>query len=106
TLCAVKVLDLTGNGPVSGVLSGLVYAADVGADVANMSLGIYVPRSLPGVDVVIDAFTAAVAYARERGTQVVAAAGNDGVDLDEDGDMISIPAEIRGVISVAATAPF
>ena len=106
TLCAVKVLDFNGSGPVSGVLAGIVHAADVGADVANMSLGIYVPKNAPGVDIITAAFRSAVVYAREHRMQVVAAAGNDGANLDEDGDMISIPAEIPGVVSVAATAPF
>jgi subtilisin family serine protease len=105
-LCAVKVLAANGTGPIGAVLAGLVHAADVGADVANMSLGIYVPRNAPGVDILIAAFRAAVVYAREHRMQVVAAAGNEGANLDEDGDMISIPAEIPGVLSVAATAPF
>lgn len=105
TLCAVKVLDFTGSGPIGGVLAGIVHAADVGADVANMSLGIYVPKIAPGVDIIREAFRQAVVYAREHRMQVVAASGNDGANLDEDGDMISIPAEIPGVISVTATGP-
>src|SRR5690606_9086941 len=104
TLCAVKVLDFTGSGPLGGVLAGIVHAADVGADVADVSLGLYVPKN-PSVKIIYDLFTQAVAYARERQTLVVAASGNDGANLDEDGDMISIPAEVPGVISVTATGP-
>ncbi|MDQ3698923.1 MAG: S8 family serine peptidase [Gemmatimonadota bacterium] len=106
TLCAVKVLAATGSGSFADVISGIVHAAVVGADVINMSLGAYVDRNAPGIDVLIQALTDAVEIARELGSQVVAAAGNNGANLDEDGDMAILPGEIRGVLSVAATAPF
>ncbi|MGH7505982.1 MAG: S8 family serine peptidase, partial [Longimicrobiales bacterium] len=105
TLCAVKVLDLTGSGSFSGVLAGVVHAALVGADVANLSLGGYFPKTLPGIATLREAFRQAFIFARDHGTQIVVAAGNDGANLDEDGDMIVLPAEVPGAISVAATGP-
>src|SRR5262249_43344825 len=39
TLMAVKVLGQDGSGPFSAILSGVLYATDHGADVANMSIG-------------------------------------------------------------------
>jgi subtilisin family serine protease len=87
------------------MISGIVHAADVGADVINLSLTAYFDRTLPGADVLIQAVTDAVAYARSKGSQVVGATGNDGIDLAEDGTMIVVPAEIPGVLAVTATAP-
>src|SRR6185312_10809967 len=45
TLMAVKVLGYNGSGFTSDVLNGILYAADNGADVANMSLGSSFARS-------------------------------------------------------------
>jgi len=106
TLCAVKVLDQTGSGSFSAVIAGLFHAALNGADVANLSLSAYFPKNAPGADVLIDALTRTVRFARDFGTQVVAAAGNDGIDLDRDGDFIVVPGEIRGIVGVAANAPY
>jgi subtilisin family serine protease len=105
TLCAVKVLDLTGNGSFGGVIAGIMYAVDQGADVLNLSLGAYFDRTLPGADALLQALTDAVAYANARGAHVIVAAGNDGANLEEDGTMIAVPAETPGVLTVAATAP-
>lgn len=106
TLCAVKVLGVNGAGPFSGILAGVFFAAAAGADVANLSITAYVPKSLPGVDVLRDALRFTVQHVRELGVAVIAAAGNDGIDLDADGDNIVLPAETPRVISVAANAPF
>ncbi|KZE64208.1 hypothetical protein AWM68_13985 [Fictibacillus phosphorivorans] len=70
------------------ISSALFYAADQGADVINMSLGSYYYSK------VIDD---AVAYARSKGTIVVAAAGNDHVDEK------TYPAAYNGVFGVSAT---
>lgn len=106
TVCAVKVLGVSGTGLFSDILAGVFFAAAVGADVANLSITAYVPKSLPGVDVLRDAIRFAVQHVRERGVVVIAAAGNEGIDLDADGDNIVLPAETPRVISVAANAPF
>ena len=42
----VKVLrDRTGSGPSAACMAGLYYAADIGADVVNMSFGWYLLRN-------------------------------------------------------------
>ncbi|HEU4564999.1 MAG TPA: S8 family serine peptidase [Gemmatimonadaceae bacterium] len=105
TLCAVKVLNEHGSGAFSWIIDGMIFAADEGADVINMSLGLYINKHEDGVPQLIEVLTEVVAYVRSKGTQVVAAAGNEGVNLDEDDDFIELPAEIPGVISVAATGP-
>jgi subtilisin family serine protease len=88
---AVRGLDRTGGGFVSGLAAGIVYAAENGADVLNNSWGGF-GRSLALVD--------AVDTAGALGAVVVAAAGNESANVNA-----AEPAGIDGVIAVAATAP-
>ena len=85
----VRVMDDTGNGYDSDAARGLVWAADHGATVANLSFG------GPDRSSVLDS---AVAYALRKGVTVVAASGNAGLD----GDPILWPAADPGVIAVGA----
>ncbi|MBF4764918.1 S8 family serine peptidase, partial [Nocardioides islandensis] len=84
----VKVLDQDGLGQDSGVVEGVVYAADHGADVILMSF------SNPGAS---SALQAAVDYAWSKGSVLVAATGNDGVTT------ASYPAGTAKVVGVSAT---
>ncbi len=65
----VKVLDSTGSSTLDKVASGIIYAADSGARVINLSLG----AAFGGT-----ALEEAVNYAWNKGALVVAAAGNNG----------------------------
>lgn len=83
----VKVLGDDGSGYTDWSAEGIVWAADNGADVINMSLG----------GAYADPVQAeAVTYARSKGVTVVAAAGNDNVSTP------FYPAASPGVIGVAA----
>ena len=84
----VKVLSAGGAGYLSDIVKGIIWAADHGADVINLSLG--------GAQT-SQALTDAVAYARSRGAVLVAAAGNEGVTTP------TYPAATPGVIGVAAS---
>jgi len=86
----VRVLDANGSGYMSDTAEGIIWAADHGADVINMSLG-----STSKVTAVSNA----IAYARSKGVVVVAAAGNSRTS----GSPTSYPAADEGVIGVAAT---
>jgi thermitase len=66
----VKVTDDSGNGYYSWIIDGIIWAADQGADVINVSLG---------GDVDDPFLEDACRYAHDRGVVVVAAAGNDGL---------------------------
>jgi subtilisin family serine protease len=83
----VKVLSDTGSGYTSWIASGIVWAADHGADVINMSLGGSSGTSVEA---------SAIAYARSKGVTVLAAAGNDNVSTP------SYPAAHPGVVAVSA----
>ncbi|SDW86894.1 thermitase [Marininema mesophilum] len=69
TIYAVKVLDENGSGDNETVAKGIKDAADAGSSVISLSLG-----SPENSKVVEDA----VNYAADKGSVVVAAAGNDG----------------------------
>lgn len=93
----VKVLDEDG-GSFEDIASGIRYSVDRGADVVNLSLG-----ALPGVQALtftglISDVQDAIAYARERGTVVVAAAGNDFVS-----PLCGTPAFDAGALCVVST---
>ncbi|MFI5248515.1 MAG: S8 family serine peptidase [Gemmatimonadales bacterium] len=103
-LCQVKVLDETGRGSFGDVISGVIYATDVGADVINMSLGSVLSPRDSGVVQLAEMFQQAVNYALRHGVTIAAAAGNNADNLARV-DSIALPAELFGVISVGATAP-
>lgn len=88
------------------VVAAILHAADVGCDVANLSLGAY-PLSLsdPAAATFVLAYELAAAYAAARGTLLVASAGNDRADLDADGMDRAMPAEATSVMAVGATGP-
>jgi lantibiotic leader peptide-processing serine protease len=120
-LIAVKVLSAaTGSGSFQGIINGIVYAADHGADVINMSLGVRGGLDVGGKDTaeLINATKRAVYYARSQNAITVVSAGNDGRDLDHDSgvticdtegcyqaNLRAFPAQLPGVVSVSALAP-
>ncbi|THE09374.1 peptidase S8 [Bacillus timonensis] len=87
TLIPVKVLGNDGSGSLYGITQGILYAADIDADVINMSLG------GGGYNQSMDE---AVQTATAQGTIVVAASGNDGASS------ISYPAAYSSVIAVGS----
>ena len=93
--------DSTGSAPGAVVIAGLCYAADIGADVANLSLAGYGLKSGGLVSV----WNRAVNYAHSRGVTIVACAGNDAVNRDQAADLFVFPGDLPHVIQVAATGP-
>ena len=84
----VKVLSDSGSGSSAWISGGIIWAADQGADVINMSLGGQHTSTV---------YNTAIAYARSKGASVVAAAGNSNTSAT------FMPAAAPGVIGVAAT---
>ncbi|MFC0679517.1 S8 family serine peptidase [Lysobacter korlensis] len=124
-LIAVKVLsEVTGSGSFSGIIQGLVHAADRGADVINMSLGVRGGLQVNGpgandVRELVNATARATRYAAKQNALIVVSAGNDGRDLDKDSstevcdadgscfnaNLRAFPGELPAVLTIAATAP-
>lgn len=84
----VKVLNSKGYAKYSDVAKGIIYAADHGAKVINLSLGGYASSY---------SLQSAVNYAWQRGAVVVAAAGNNNTSRP------FYPAACTNVIAVSAT---
>ncbi|RBI64307.1 peptidase S8 [halophilic archaeon] len=90
TLHAVKVLTASGSGTTSDVAAGVEYTADQGWDVGSLSLG---------SDSSSQTLKDACQYARDRGTLLVAAAGNSGPCTD----CVGYPAAYDSVMAVSST---
>ena len=123
-IISVKVLSaITGSGSTSGIWQGMIYAADNGADVINMSLGISggFPKNCTFTDLdtgesthypardcseLIRTYNKVTQYVRDKGAIIISSAGNDARDMNHDGPIMALPAEANGVVSVSATAPY
>lgn len=104
-LVGVKVLSsYTGSGSFEGVAAGMVYSADVGCDIANMSLGGAYMKS-GDTAFWTRTFTRVVKYADKKGTLIVASMGNDDIDLGRSANYIVTPGQIPGVVAVSALGP-
>jgi thermitase len=88
SIIAEKVLNNRGTGTVADLASGITHAADLGADIINLSLGLYSYS---------ETLKRAVDYAYGRGCLLVAAAGNMGTSQPH------YPAAFENVIAVAST---
>jgi thermitase len=89
---SIRVTDANGNGTSSDLARAIVYAADSGAVVCNVSLGDYTYSQ---------AEQDAVNYAWNKGMLVVAAAGNDG---ETNPPPYIYPASLSRVLGVSATS--
>jgi len=92
SIMPVKVMDSSGSGTVDSLANGIIFAADNGAKVINMSLGFssdITPADIPAV-------TEAVQYAYNKGCVLVASSGNEGINI------VSLPAAYPEVIAVGA----
>ena len=85
----VKVLSDSGSGSSAWISGGIIWAADQGADVINMSVGSNA-TSWP------ESWDEAFLYAEEKDVLVVASAGNRGSGLVQ----VGAPATIPGVLTV------
>lgn len=103
TLIGVKVCNVSGSCPFSSVIMGVLHAADVGADVANLSLGGYFTKE--GAGRLVGYINRVFTYANAAGMTVVVSAGNDAIDLDHDRNGFKAYCSAPNVICVSATGP-
>jgi thermitase len=91
SLMGIKALDSNGSGSTNIINQGIVYAADHGANVINMSLGGSHPCTASDQD--------AVNYALGKNVVIVVAAGNSSADAAN-----FSPASCQGTITVGASS--
>lgn len=95
-IMAVKTLDRQGEGDVNAIINGIMFAADNGADIINMSLGA-IGEPIPAIDFAVD-------YALQRNVTVIIAAGNDGQEISNQNPVFPGNNGVKpGVLTVAAT---
>ncbi|MBN3584681.1 S8 family serine peptidase [Algoriphagus aestuarii] len=118
TLIGVKSLH-NGSGAFEWILNGMLYAATpqsmggAGAQVINMSLGATIDfrtdwKDKEYRDAIIELqkiFDRVSRYAYQLGVTIIVAAGNDGINLDDNKEFIVIPAQNQHIISVGSTGP-
>lgn len=103
TLIGVKVLGSNGSGSFGQILSGILWAADHGADVANMSLGGAFSKA--GNGRLVGAINKVFNYAKQQGMLIVVSAGNSGSDLQHNGNVESTFCDSPHVICVSSVGP-
>ena len=114
----IKALaDESGSGAVTWIAAAIVYAANEGAQVINLSLGGLRLKGLGQgsnqVQAGIKLYNQAIQYATGKGVVVVCAAGNNGLNLNDpkaldgtNGSLMYMPANSPHAIAVSATAPY
>ena len=102
-LVDLRVFGPTGGASFGAILAAVTYAANVGCDVANLSLGSYPFPKKGNGSFYGGVLNETMTYANSQGTLLVVAAGNDGADLQHDGNVVSIPAEGAQGLAVSST---
>jgi subtilisin family serine protease len=103
TLIGVKVLGTNGVGDFSDILNGVLWAADHGADVANMSLGGGFSKA--GNGQALSTINRVFNYAKQKGMLIVVAAGNSSADLQHNGNDYATFCDASHVICVSSVGP-
>jgi lantibiotic leader peptide-processing serine protease len=124
-LVSLKIAQWCGFAYDSTMLASFVTAADLGVDLVNISFGGYLDRADPEQELIYQAYVDTVAYARAKGTTIVAAAGNEHLRIGAGGEVLShgptvtpgtppedfddlfgqyeVPGGIPGVVDVSST---
>jgi subtilisin family serine protease len=105
TLIAVKVAGLDGFASWGTIIQAIIYAANSGANVINMSFSEVFEEDSPGLDQLEEALQRAVNYAFKNGAVLVASAGNEGINWDQAENKVRLPAMLNHVVGVSATGP-
>jgi subtilisin family serine protease len=102
-LVAIKACGFAFPGacPLSSVVAGISYAADIGVDAINLSINCVMGVTCPEEEGLLKALRRATNYAGRKGTLVVAASQNNGLDLDAGNLQLAI-GEFDHVIVVSA----
>jgi lantibiotic leader peptide-processing serine protease len=101
----IKVFGPNYESHVSWTAQAIVYAANQGAKVINLSLGGIINKSAGG-QIWMGLYHQAIQYATAQGATVICAAGNDAIDFDHNGSVEVFPAGSPQTLCISATAPF
>lgn len=106
-LIALKVLsEHTDSGDFSWLMAAIVYAANQGIDIANISIGTILPENgaaAANTSELKAMFDSVSRYANERGLFIVASAGEQHQNLDR--SQVHFPSVTEHIVSVASTTP-
>ena len=116
TLVGLKVCapgsapNFQGSCPTSGTMAAILYAADNGIPIINMSLGgTFLRRNVSARGGDGPSFLATINsvfnYANKKGTVVVVSAGNSAIDMDNDVNGYKTYCDAPHVVCVSATGP-
>ncbi|MDO8460933.1 MAG: S8 family peptidase, partial [bacterium] len=98
-IMAIKILGANGEGNTANLIEAIVYAADNGAKVINMSVGVDLGAGTSCLS--NDPITqSAITYAKQKKVTIIVAAGNDSKNAST-----WTPASCNGVLTVGATDP-
>jgi subtilisin family serine protease len=108
-LLPLKVFGAQGEAQISWIAQAIVYAADQGAKVINLSLGGIVLKGsgsfATGTQFGIALYHQAIQYAATQGATVICAAGNDALDFDHTGSLEVFPSGSPHALCISATSP-
>src|SRR5918995_1850288 len=99
-LVALKISQWCGSAYDEELLAAFVTAADMGVDIVNISFGGFQDISTPEGQAIYQAYIDAAAYARSKGTIIVASAGNEHVRVGAGGKILS-----HGELTTPGTLP-
>ena len=124
TIIAVKVLTWMAHmdppgayGDFSWIINGVLYAStEADADIINMSLGAYFPKSghvpegwppLPAREAAyyLSIRNRVLNFASQQGVTVICATGNNSINLNHDHEWMVLPAQAGNGLAVSATGP-
>lgn len=99
-----------GSCPTSGTLSAILYAADNGIDVINLSLGGFFDRRLASAaggfgPSFLATINQVFNYAKQHGVVTVVSAGNDAMNMTNNGNIYNSYCDASAVVCVSATGP-
>jgi lantibiotic leader peptide-processing serine protease len=99
-LVALKISQWCGSAYDSELIAAFIKAADLGVDVVNISFGGYLDRRDPDQETIYQQYIAAVQYARQHGTVIAAAAGNESRRIGAGGLVLT-----HGTLTAPGTTP-
>jgi subtilisin family serine protease len=103
-LVSVRVFPEEGLATFGDVLMAMEYAADIGADAANMSLGTLPIPPQANAEQFRRIMEPVAQGVTKEGTLLVGSAGNSDANLQQ-GGFFTLPNSLAGVVSTSATGP-